>query len=171
MVVYRVIGSPVRVATYSEKFKFLSMSSPFRTMLYDYAGPDSYDIPTYETTSHHSWSDIQNSPYVQFHPGVVHGDMLHSGVISDASAIWVGKYYSNVYDYKGDVVNWLDFYLRDFYGHAGVFPEVKALNSNGQNPALWSTGTYGNPGAYYKMEDNGNFVIYSKEGEKLWEVL
>ncbi|MFD9617787.1 hypothetical protein ACFWB2_10965 [Streptomyces virginiae] len=30
--------------------------------------------------------------------------------------------------------------------------------------ALWSTGTYGNPGAYALMQEDGNFVVYKKDG-------
>lgn len=32
----------------------------------------------------------------------------------------------------------------------------------------WSSKTYGNPGAYAQMGDDGNFVIYTREGKPLW---
>ncbi|MFD6878552.1 MULTISPECIES: hypothetical protein [unclassified Streptomyces] len=30
--------------------------------------------------------------------------------------------------------------------------------------ALWSSGTYGNPGAYASLQSDGNFVVYKKDG-------
>jgi RHS repeat-associated protein len=34
--------------------------------------------------------------------------------------------------------------------------------------ATWSTGTFGNPGAYANMQTDGNFVVYSTGGVALW---
>ena len=166
MIVYRVIGSPIRVATYPDEFDAPN-DTPFRRMLYDYVNQDSYDIPTYGITSHHSWSA---SPYVQFHPGVLHGNMTQAGVISDASEIWVGKYYTDdIYSsVTHDVADKVTFYLRDFNEHVGADMEVRRLNSNGQDPVIWESGTGGNPGAYYVIQNDGNFVIYNKDHVALW---
>ncbi|GAA3033448.1 hypothetical protein GCM10020229_51130 [Kitasatospora albolonga] len=35
---------------------------------------------------------------------------------------------------------------------------------NGLGPALWSTGTWGNPGAYLLMQADGNLVVYREGG-------
>ncbi|WP_328299965.1 hypothetical protein OG389_20770 [Streptomyces sp. NBC_00435] len=37
-------------------------------------------------------------------------------------------------------------------------------NPGGYKLPLWSTGTYGNPGAYAAMQADGNFVVYKKGG-------
>ncbi|MFE2141031.1 hypothetical protein ACFXA3_04615 [Streptomyces sp. NPDC059456] len=37
-------------------------------------------------------------------------------------------------------------------------------NPGGAKLPLWSTGTYGNPGAYAAMQEDGNFVVYKKGG-------
>ncbi|MEV7521774.1 hypothetical protein [Streptomyces sp. NPDC091371] len=37
-------------------------------------------------------------------------------------------------------------------------------NSGGYKLPLWSSGTYGNPGAYALMQEDGNFVVYKKDG-------
>ncbi|MFI5617685.1 hypothetical protein [Streptomyces sp. NPDC051567] len=37
-------------------------------------------------------------------------------------------------------------------------------NPGGYRLALWSSGTYGNPGAYATMQEDGNFVVYKKDG-------
>ena len=170
MIVYRVIGSPLRVEQYGNGFYCPSSTMSFSTMLYEDANQPYYDIPTYETTSHHSWSELNTSPYVQFHPGVLHGTLSQTGLISDASEIWVGKYYTeNLIDAQGNFRDFVKFYLPDFDGHCYGHMEVKALNSNGEKvTALWATGTDGNPGAYYVMQDDGNFVIYSKDDVALW---
>ncbi|RTZ89777.1 MAG: lectin [Deltaproteobacteria bacterium] len=34
--------------------------------------------------------------------------------------------------------------------------------------AKWSTGTNGNPGAYFIMQNDGNAVVYSKNNKALW---
>jgi len=34
--------------------------------------------------------------------------------------------------------------------------------------AVWSSGTYGNPGAYAVLQTDGNFVVYSAGGKALW---
>ncbi|MCW2527388.1 MAG: mannose-binding lectin [Pseudonocardiales bacterium] len=34
--------------------------------------------------------------------------------------------------------------------------------------ATWSSGTWGNPGAYATVQDDGNFVVYSAAGKPLW---
>jgi subtilase family serine protease len=34
--------------------------------------------------------------------------------------------------------------------------------------AVWSSGTYGNPGAYAVVQSDGNFVVYSAGGKALW---
>jgi RHS repeat-associated protein len=36
------------------------------------------------------------------------------------------------------------------------------------NQITWTSGTYGNPGAYLKMQSDGNLVIYSASGVALW---
>jgi CubicO group peptidase (beta-lactamase class C family) len=36
------------------------------------------------------------------------------------------------------------------------------------NAPLWSSGTYGNPGAYLVLEDSGNLVVYSATSTPLW---
>ncbi|MFG3002267.1 trypsin-like serine protease [Streptomyces sp. NPDC048340] len=35
---------------------------------------------------------------------------------------------------------------------------------DGKGAAIWSTNTYGNPGAYAIMQEDGNFVVYKKDG-------
>jgi len=37
-----------------------------------------------------------------------------------------------------------------------------------ERQVLWATGTYGHPGATYKMQDDGNFVISDRNGLPLW---
>ncbi|KPI14366.1 Curculin domain protein (mannose-binding) lectin [Actinobacteria bacterium OV450] len=37
-------------------------------------------------------------------------------------------------------------------------------NPGGPRLPLWSSGTYGNPGAYALMQDDGNFVVYKRDG-------
>lgn len=34
----------------------------------------------------------------------------------------------------------------------------------------WHTGTYGNPGAYLAVQDDGNLVVYSATGRPLWNI-
>ncbi|MEU7065734.1 hypothetical protein [Streptomyces sp. NPDC046161] len=41
---------------------------------------------------------------------------------------------------------------------------VYAIGNGGTRLPLWNSGTYGNPGAYALMQDDGNFVIYKKDG-------
>ncbi|WP_329192370.1 MULTISPECIES: hypothetical protein [unclassified Streptomyces] len=41
---------------------------------------------------------------------------------------------------------------------------VYAIGNGGTKLPLWNSGTYGNPGAYALMQDDGNFVIYKKDG-------
>ncbi|MFC6986729.1 hypothetical protein [Streptomyces cirratus] len=41
---------------------------------------------------------------------------------------------------------------------------VYAVANGGTKLPLWHSGTYGNPGAYALMQDDGNFVIYKKDG-------
>jgi len=43
---------------------------------------------------------------------------------------------------------------------------IVKMNYSGQ--PIWATNTYGNPGAYYTMQDDGNFVIRSSDGKQLW---
>ncbi len=40
------------------------------------------------------------------------------------------------------------------------------LYHNGK--ARWSTGTNGNPGAYFVMQNDGNAVVYSQNNKPLW---
>ncbi|MFD7639412.1 hypothetical protein ACFV4P_02040 [Kitasatospora sp. NPDC059795] len=37
-------------------------------------------------------------------------------------------------------------------------------DSGRRGPALWATGSYGNPGAYASMQPDGNFVVYRQDG-------
>ncbi|MEV6317851.1 ricin-type beta-trefoil lectin domain protein [Streptomyces sp. NPDC051776] len=41
-------------------------------------------------------------------------------------------------------------------------------NPNPTDPAMFSTGANGNPGAYALMQYDGNLVVYSKDGRALW---
>jgi hypothetical protein len=41
---------------------------------------------------------------------------------------------------------------------------VYLMGANGAGPALWSSGTWGNPGDYALMQGDGNFVIYRQGG-------
>lgn len=175
MIVYRVIGSPLRVAEYGAEFYAYDIVKPFSPMLYENANQPHYDIPTYKITSHHSWSELNTSPYVQFHLGVLHGTVGQSGVISDASEIWIDKYYTDdVYSKHSEgYAEWVSFHLNDFKGHSAKYIKVLSLNSNGVKvTALWATNTAGHPGAYYVMQTDGNFVIYEddEDGNKvaLW---
>ncbi|MFD7643931.1 hypothetical protein ACFV4P_25115 [Kitasatospora sp. NPDC059795] len=38
----------------------------------------------------------------------------------------------------------------------------------GHGPAVWSSGTWGHPGAHASMQPDGNFVVYSDSGTALW---
>lgn len=38
------------------------------------------------------------------------------------------------------------------------------FHKNAPKGVLWSSHTYGNPGAYLKMQDDGNLVVYKKDG-------
>lgn len=42
------------------------------------------------------------------------------------------------------------------------------FNQSSAKAPLWSTNTYGNPGAKRVMQDDGNLVIYSSDGRALW---
>ena len=46
--------------------------------------------------------------------------------------------------------------------------DVDFKNLKGGKVALWSSGTFGNPGATINMQDDGNLVIYSTSGQALW---
>jgi hypothetical protein len=43
---------------------------------------------------------------------------------------------------------------------------ISGWGNNGQ--VVWNTKTYGNPGAYAVMQDDGNLVVYSTSGRALW---
>ncbi|MCU1294386.1 MAG: hypothetical protein JWP08_3236 [Bryobacterales bacterium] len=34
--------------------------------------------------------------------------------------------------------------------------------------AIWATHTGGNPGAHLALQEDGNLVVYSKDGDPLW---
>jgi pseudomonalisin len=42
------------------------------------------------------------------------------------------------------------------------------LVETGDGRALWSTGTAAHPGAYFKMQTDGNAVVYTSTGKPLW---
>ena len=39
---------------------------------------------------------------------------------------------------------------------------------NRQNQPKWSTGTYGNPGAFLVLQDDGNLVVYDSHQNAKW---
>ncbi|MGW8504298.1 hypothetical protein [Streptomyces sp. CLCI03] len=41
---------------------------------------------------------------------------------------------------------------------------VQDPSGTGTRHPLWNSGTYGNPGAYALMQEDGNFVVYKKDG-------
>ncbi|MFF7632722.1 glycoside hydrolase domain-containing protein [Kitasatospora sp. NPDC008050] len=43
-----------------------------------------------------------------------------------------------------------------------------AVVGGNQGPAMWSTGTSGNPGAYALMQNDGNLVVYRPNGTAAW---
>ncbi|WP_327071366.1 hypothetical protein [Kitasatospora sp. NBC_01302] len=46
---------------------------------------------------------------------------------------------------------------------------VYALTPSGSmGPAIWSSGTWGHPGAHAIAQDDGNFVVYDTNGSALW---
>lgn len=40
-------------------------------------------------------------------------------------------------------------------------------NQNKSN-VFWSTGTYGNPGSFFLLQDDGNMVVQNPYGDILW---
>ncbi|WP_181799251.1 hypothetical protein [Kitasatospora acidiphila] len=40
--------------------------------------------------------------------------------------------------------------------------------TGGQGPAVWSSGTWGHPGAHAVSQSDGNFVVYDSSGQALW---
>jgi hypothetical protein len=57
-----------------------------------------------------------------------------------------------------------------------VLGATAKMHSNGNfvvsflDPAVgyWATGTNGNPGAILRCQDDGNLVVYSRDGQPLW---
>ncbi|MGW4645155.1 hypothetical protein [Kitasatospora sp. NPDC004289] len=41
-------------------------------------------------------------------------------------------------------------------------------STGGPDHAMWSSGTWGNPGAYAEMQADGNLVVYRQDGTALW---
>jgi hypothetical protein len=39
---------------------------------------------------------------------------------------------------------------------------------NASNQPVWSSNTFGNPGAYLVMQADGNLVIYNDSGQPIW---
>ena len=49
----------------------------------------------------------------------------------------------------------------------GSRAEVQVVSQG--DTTVWDTRTWGNPGAYCHVQDDGNFVVYRSDGTPLWD--
>jgi len=52
----------------------------------------------------------------------------------------------------------------------GIMQEDGNFVTYSQNKAIvfWSTATYGNPGSFFLLQDDGNLVVQNSYGDVLW---
>ncbi|HEV2060310.1 MAG TPA: hypothetical protein VGR11_13220 [Solirubrobacteraceae bacterium] len=101
---------------------------------------------------------------------IVLGQTLSSS--SGRSRLAVNNWMPNIALYRADcaVPRWAQ-YKKD-----GADSDIRAVMQGDGNfvlyhqgwNALWSSGTYGNPGSYIVMQNDGNLVIYNPGGRVLW---
>ncbi len=71
---------------------------------------------------------------------------------------------------KGDVLKsgWSIYSVSPEEYRMEMFADGNLALLDGSGNELWSTKTYGHPGAYASMQTDGNLVVYDKTGHALW---
>ncbi len=113
------------------------------------------------------WAAVRSRP---LHHATGRGPSLIRS--SGRSRLAVNNWMPNIALYRADcaVPRWAQ-YKKD-----GAGSDIRAVMQGDGNfvlyhqgwNALWSSGTYGNPGSYIVMQNDGNLVIYNPGGRALW---
>lgn len=119
-------------------------------------------------------------PEIQTCGTLLPGEMLPGGGTMpscDGRFSFPMQFDGNVVLYQGNTPLWADngeFFSQSWIANYALLMQqdgnlVEYYNgTNGVTDPIWASGTQGNPGAWFVVQDDGNGVIYNASGKAIW---